>query len=148
MYKKKIGPRVDDEVYDSYAQIPAFRSSNAGVEYAMDLFPLLYRKTLLELKGMFLYNELKLIIKVVIKQGLDPRTAGQYLLTSLSTAIQVNNLQKKYSVDPDSLIEKVDKLTSFQKACLELWAWGWQKTDDIEDYVKNLSKGKNSSKKQ
>ena len=139
MYKKKIGPRVDDEVYDSYVRIPAFKSSNAGVEYAMDSFPLLYRKTLLELKGMFLYNELKLIIKVVIKQGLDPRTAGQYLLTSLSTAIQVDNLHEKYSVDPDSLIEKVDKLTSFQTACLELWAWGWQKTDDMDGYVRSLS---------
>ena len=147
MFKKKIGPRVDDEVYDSYALIPAFKSSNAGVEYAMDLFPLLYRKTLLELKGIFLYNELKLIIKVVIKQGLDPRTAGQYLLTSLSAAIQINNLHEKRSVDPNSLIEKVDKLTSFQKACLELWAWGWQKTDDIEGYVKNLSKRENSNKK-
>ena len=139
MFKKNIGPRIDDEVYDSYKLIPAFKSSNAGVEYAMEMFPLLYRKTLLELKGMFFYNELKLIIKVVIKQNLDPRTAGQYLLTSLTTAIQVNNLQEKYSVDPDSLIEKVDKLTSFQKACLELWAWGWQKTDNIEDYVRNLS---------
>ena len=139
MYKKKIGPRIDNEVYDSYALIPAFKTSNAGVEYAMDMFPLLYRKTLLELKGMFLYNELKLIINVVIKQNLDPRTAGQYLLTSLSTAIQVDNLHEKYSVDPDSLIEKVDKLTSFQTACLELWAWGWQKTDDIEGYIRNLS---------
>ncbi len=139
MYKKKIGPRIDNEVYDSYALIPAFKTSNAGVEYAMDMFPLLYRKTLLELKGIFLYNELKLIIKVVIKQGLDPRTAGQYLLTSLHTAIQVDNLHEQYSVEPDSLTEKVDKLTAYQKACLELWAWGWQKTDDIEGYVKNLS---------
>ncbi|MEA1898286.1 MAG: hypothetical protein U9N53_11570 [Bacteroidota bacterium] len=139
MFKKKIGPRVDDEVYDSYVRIPAFKTSNAGVEYAMDMFPLLYRKTRLELKGIFLYNELKLIIKVVIKQNLDPRTAGQYLLTSVDTAIQVDNLHEKYSVDPDSLTGKVNKLTSFQKACLELWAWGWQKTDDIEGYVRNLS---------
>ena len=139
MYKKNIGPRIDDEVYDSYKLIPAFKSSNAGVEYAMDVFPLLYKKTLLELKNIFLYNELKLILKVVIKQNLDLRTAGQYLLTSLSTAIEIDSLHKKYSVDPDSLMEKVDKLTAYQKACLELWAWGWQKTDDIEGYVKNLS---------
>ena len=139
MYKKKIGPRVDDEVYDSYALIPAFKTSNAGVEYAMDMFPLLYRKTLLEIKDMFLYNELKLIIKVVIKQNLDSRTAGQYLLTSVDTAIQVDNLHEQYSVDSGSLIEKMDKLTSYQKASLELWAWGWQKTEDIEGYVRNLS---------
>ena len=139
MYKKNIGPRIDDEVYDSYKLIPAFKSSNAGVEYAMDVFPLLYKKTLLELKNIFLYNELKLILKVVIKQNLDLRTAGQYLLTSLSTAIKIDSLHEKYSVDPDSLMEKVDKLTAYQKACLELWAWGWQKTDDIEGYVKNLS---------
>jgi hypothetical protein len=139
MYKKNIGPRIDDEVYDSYKLIPAFKSSNAGVEYAMDVFPLLYKKTLLELKNIFLYNELKLILKVVIKQNLDLRTAGQYLLTSLSTAIEIDSLHEKYSVDPDSLMEKVDKLTAYQKACLELWAWGWQKTDDIEGYIRNLS---------
>jgi len=139
MYKKNIGPRIDDEVYDSYKLIPAFKSSNAGVEYAMDVFPLLYRKTLFEMKGIFLYNELKLIIKVVIKQNLDLRTAGQYLLTSLSTAIEIDSLHKKYSVDPDSLMEKVDKLIAYQKACLELWAWGWQKTDDMDGYVRSLS---------
>lgn len=139
MFKKKIGPRVDDEVYDSYVRIPAFKSSNAGVEYAMDMFPLLYRKTLLELKDIFLYNELKLIIKVVIKQGLDSRTAGQYLLTSVDTAIKIDSLHEEYSVDSGSLIEKIDKLTAYQKACLELWAWGWQKTENIEGYVRNLS---------
>jgi len=33
----------------------------------------------------------------------------------------------------------MDRLISYQKACLELWAWGWQKTENIEDYVRNLS---------
>jgi len=61
MEKKKISPRVEDQTRDFLSK--HFYTINAGAEYVLDGFPMLYNRALYELKGRFTEEELSFLVE-------------------------------------------------------------------------------------
>ncbi len=83
---------------------------------------------------MFAGAELKLIVDVFNGTALTAGIAGQHLLLSCSDGIELNNLDAKWDVDRKAFLEKLQSLSVFQAACLEIWANGFW-------YNKNAANG-------
>jgi len=124
MKKGHIGtaPRVSEGAAQFYPTI--FSSLNAGLEFTIEGFPVLYRRTLHGLKGRFEQKELSLMIDVFNATSIVPQMAGQHLATKVSDGILLDRLDQKWEIDGKALNEKISKLTIFESACLELWAMG------------------------
>lgn len=135
---KKTAPRISDSAAEFYPTV--FSSLNGGLEYTIDAFPTLYRRTLAELRGVFSAAELKLIIDVFISTALTPGLAGQHLALSVADGIALENLDKKWSVDAAAMKKKIETLTSFDAAVLEIWATGFRYGDaEVGEYVSALA---------
>lgn len=61
--KKMISTRLDPETIEFYAGIAPTR--NAGLTFALDVFPVAYKQALTELRGRFTMAELDIIINVM-----------------------------------------------------------------------------------
>jgi hypothetical protein len=136
----KVNPNISDlsaEFYDNN-----FRSRNAGCEYALNAFPALYKHTMRRLKGYFEQSELKLIIDIFNATMLSPGLAGQHIGASVVDSIELDGTDKKWDINGKKLIKKINDLTPFEAACIELWANGfWYATDDtpdLDEYLKQL----------
>lgn len=60
----------------------------------------------------------------------------------MADSIQMEQLDKKWKVNGKAFVAKLQTLTIFELACLELWVqtfWNQDKHNNIEDYVKSLS---------
>lgn len=141
MAKKRIGPRIEPAVEEYLKTVS--RSVNAGAEYAIQSFPPLYRRTLMELKGRFTEDELKLIIDVMKGTKLMPTHAGNHLIANVEDGIALDGLDKKWGANPK---EKLRELTVYQVAALEIWATSfWQAAksehegpDSLNNYIRQL----------
>lgn len=115
-----------------------FRSLNAGGEYLINMFPGLFDKSLIGLKGKFEAKELALMIhgmKSVSslyggKPMMNPEAAG----FQMQNAVQING-------GGEDLLQKIRNLHLFDMVCLEVWAIGfwYQKEKDIKAYCRMLS---------
>ncbi len=140
MDKKIVAPRIHEGVKNWYAE--NFPTTNAGVTFVLESFPELYKRALLELRGRFSREELMLIVDVYNATALTP---GMSMLDAqVSDGIALDDLDKKWEIEKDSILQKVKSLTSFQGAVLEMWANGYwyahpaKKLSDLEKYVKQL----------
>lgn len=127
---KKTSPRLTDSTAEFFTG--TFSSLNAGAEYVLQGFPALYKHTLRELKGKFTDGELKLMIDVFNSTALTPIMAGQQLDLQVLDGMELDGLDQKWEVDKAELMAKVNALTIFQAACLEIWAngfWCAEKSD-------------------
>lgn len=134
MPKKTIGPRLSEasmEFYDTH-----FDTRNAGAEYALEMFPALYRGTLRELRGKFTAAELSAILDVVNSLLLMPKIAGQHLLTDISDGIVLDGLNEKWGFDGPTILDKLNACPLFHVAILEIWAkafWVQNNRDNAQD---------------
>ena len=143
MEKKKISPRIDDQsrVYLS----SHFSTLNAGAEYVLDGIPMLYNRALHEMRGHFEEGELSFLVEAFRETKLSPQLAGQQFKIFCDDAITFRQLDAKWKINSKAFLKKVEDLTSFQMACLEIWAkkfWfaKWKKGDkSLREYVKVLS---------
>lgn len=140
---KATAPRISDQSAEFYPGV--FRTLNAGLEYTIAAFPALYRRALAEIKGMFSRNELMLVIDVFNGTMLTAGMAGQHVVISVSDGTNLDHMDGKWSIEAQELICKLRGLTSFQAACLELWANGfWYAKNNqfnmpnIDDHVEML----------
>lgn len=137
MARKLVAPRIQEGVVNFYQT--NFKTLNAGAEYALEAFPYIYRRSLAELRGVFLSQELKLIIDT-FKDAI-PTTGimvGLHLVTQVEDRIDLkNDLFGKWDVDEAQLIEKLKKITNAQAAALEIWAVAyWQDSQQgVEVYI-------------
>lgn len=136
----KVNPSISDMSSDFYGE--TFKSRNAGCEYVLDAIPTLYKRTMRSLKGRFDPNELKLIIGTFNSTLLSPSFAGQQINGKVIDSIKLDAMDKEYDINGDVLTKKIEALTQFECACLELWANGYwyahDKLPDLEEYVNSM----------
>ena len=137
---KQVSPKIDDQVHAWYVRL--FDTPNQGVSYVLEAFPTLYARTLSELRGKFIQAELSLILDVLNGLLLTPQFAGQHLQGSVTDAIAIEGIDRKWGVTATTLLEKISRLTLTQVAVLEIWAKGfWAQVDKkiaIEDWSRPL----------
>jgi hypothetical protein len=142
MEKKKISPRIEDQSREFLST--HFSTLNAGAEYVLDGFPMLYNRALYEMRGHFSDGELSFLIEAFKDTKLSPQLAGQQFKIFCDDAMTFRNLDDKWKIKSDTFLKKIENITSFQAACLEIWAkkfWfaKWKKGDkSLVEYVKLL----------
>jgi hypothetical protein len=136
----KLGPRVTDATaawLESH-----FSSRGAGAEFLLECFPELYRRALHNLKGRFSAGELSLMVDMLNATWIMPNLAGQHLLTGASDSMSLDGTDVKWGVDGPALIDKIQGLTLFERACLEIWArafWEQDSHDNLPEWVSRLT---------
>lgn len=133
MARKSTAPRIGEQSAKFYTSV--FQSLNWGLEFTADAFPVLYRRTLHDLKGRFTRGELSLMIDVFNATALMPGLAGQHLDANVADGIDLDRLDEKWKIDGAALNAKIAALTIFQAACLEIWANGFWYRADAPDPV-------------
>jgi hypothetical protein len=142
MEKKKISPRVEDQTRDYLSK--HFSTINAGAEYVLDGFPMLYNRALHEIKGRFTEEELSFLVEAFKDTKLGAQLAGQQLRVYCDDAMTFRKLDEKWHLERDGLLQKIREMPSFQTACLEIWArtyWfrKWNKGEKaMREYVAAL----------
>ena len=142
MEKKKISPRVEDQSREFLSS--NFSTLNAGAEYVLDGFPMLFNRALHEMKGHFSDGELSFLVEAFKETKLSPQLAGQQLKIFCNDAVMFRKLDDKWKISGDVFLNKIEDITSFQIACLEIWAkkfWfaKWKRGDkSLKEYVKLL----------
>jgi len=127
----KTAPRLigsEAEFYRAH-----FDSLNQGLELVMAAFPTLHRRALAECVGKFEPGELKLIIDVFNVTVLTSGLLGQHLAPKVNDGCSLEDLDKKWGIDRETLLGKIAALTSFQSAALEIWAVGYWQGGHYED---------------
>jgi hypothetical protein len=135
----KITPRISDTTERWLSE--NFSSKHAGAELVLDAFPTLYRRGLADLKGRFTGPELSLLLDALNGLYLTPILLGQHLVASATDGIRLDGLDEKWGVEPESFLQKLDSLSFFEKACLEIWLrayWG-SGAEDHEQWVGKLT---------
>jgi len=123
MPRKPIAPKISDKSAEFYPQI--FSNLNAGATYVLDAFPVLYRRTLHDLRGTFTCSELMLMVDVFNSTFLTSHISGQHLDIQVADGIALDALDKKWEIDGPALNAKIAALPIFSAACLEIWANGF-----------------------
>ena len=142
MEKKKISPRIEDRSREFLSA--NFSTLNAGAEYVLDGIPMLYNRALHEIRGHFSDGELSFLVEAFKDTKLSPQLAGQQFKIFCDDAITFRNLDDKWKVKSGIFLKKIEDLTSFQMACLEIWAkkfWfaKWKTGDkNLREYVRSL----------
>lgn len=140
--KKNIAPRITPECRAYLTE--NFKNANAGAEYTLESANVLYRQTLIGLKGRFSQSELRLMIDVMNATILTPVIAGGQLTGNVADGMALDGLAEKWGVDADALNQKLRACHVFETNCLEIWANGfWYGGDvgkqlDVEKYIKPL----------
>jgi hypothetical protein len=123
MPKQKIGLRLDPATTKFLES--TFPGMYQGGNLVLDAFPILFNRTIQEMNGKFTKNELSFILDLSNGSIPTAQILGQTLGRSVLDAAQMEKLDKKWEVDASQLAKKIKKLTAFQAACLELWAYGF-----------------------
>jgi hypothetical protein len=143
MEKKKISPRIEDQSREFLSA--NFSTLNAGAEYVLDGFPMLYNRALHEIREHFSDAELSFLVEAFKETKLSPQLAGQQFKIFCDDAMTFKKLDEKWQIKRDVFLKKMEETTSFQMACLEIWAkkfWfaKWKKGDkSLKEYVKLLA---------
>ena len=92
-----------------------------------------------------IYGELSFLVEAFKETKLSPQLAGQQFKIFCDDAMTFRRLDDKWKIASDAFLKKIEELTSFQMACLEIWAkkfWfaKWKKGDkSLKEYVKLLT---------
>jgi len=142
---KKMAPRISEKTFEFLAE--NFQSANYGAELLLNNFPDLFLLTLRrELAGQFTAGELSFLICIYNGTILGP-ALGQILIAQVedSFTIYPDMHEEKWGVTRDEIVDKIKSLTTFQAACLEIWAnsfWYGGRSDknerDLREYIKTL----------
>ena len=139
-YALKITPRILDTTEKWLSE--NFATKHAGAEFVLDAFPVLYRRGLADLRGQFSAPELSLLLDVF--NGLyflTPGLLGEHLVAPATYGIRLEGLAEKWGVEKDSFLARLDSLSFFERACLEIWLRAfWESgTEDHEQWVEKLT---------
>lgn len=122
-----------------------FSNTRSGAAYIIESFVPLLKRTLAGLHGKFTRGELMLILDTFNATALSAPLAGQHLYLSCCDAVELDNADDQWGVDPASFLGKLEQLSPYQAACIEIWANGFwygaahiKDERDIEEYVAKL----------
>ena len=145
MAPKNADSKNRSETNEYYQQ--TFQTVDSGKAYVLEMFPVMFRNSLSEIKEDFTEEELSLIVDVMSGLNLVPEMAGKYLLGNVMDRMAMYDLDLKWNVEKVHFLQKLKHLTIFQTACLEVWGNSfWFKGDKpyntkdgaLTKYVKNL----------
>jgi hypothetical protein len=110
MEKKKISPRIEGQSQNFLSK--NFNTLNAGAEYVLDGFPMLYNRALHEMRGHFSDAELSFLVEAFKDTKLSPQLAGQQFKIFCDDAMTFRKLDDKWKIKSDVFLKKVEDLTS------------------------------------
>ena len=110
MEKKKISPRIEGQSQDFLSK--NFNTLNAGAEYVLDGFPMLYNRALHETRAHFSVNELSFLVEAFKETKLSPQLAGQQFKIFCDDAMTFRKLDDKWKIKSDEFLKKIEGLTS------------------------------------
>lgn len=137
-------PMLPSETISEYREI--FQTVEDGIEYVLEMFPMLFRNALSEIRGKFSRKEVMLIIRVMSGLILSPQLAGQYVIGNVLDRIAREDLVASDGIEKSGFLEKLRTLNTFQRACLEIWAnsyWyhggkPYEDSDALNRYMETL----------
>ena len=142
---RKVSPRISDLAATFYAQ--NFSSLNAGAEYVLDSFPMLYRHALASAWGVFTEGELLLMLDACKDLMLTPQLIGCHLIAAVRNAIELSQAHEEWSVSPAVFIGKLNGLPVCVVAGLEVWCRAFFESEEFKkgdraaiDYVAYISR--------
>ena len=143
MKKITVGPRLSDEAAKWYES--NFDTRGGGAEFILEAFPILYKRTLGELRGKFSAGEISLLIDTFNSTMITPRLLGQSLELCADDSMRLDRTDEKWSVAPSAFLAKLRALTHFERSCLEIfvrafWESGeWEKPSGLEDWAAQIA---------
>lgn len=138
---RPVAPKLDGETIDFFRS--RFPSLNGAIEYIANSFPPLYTRSIQGMAGKFSANELKLILDAMNGTLLTPALAGQHVALNVADSITLNHFDKKWDVDKDQILPKLNALSVFDRAILEIWCgafWLSANQADPDQYIAPLLK--------
>ena len=140
----KTAPRINSQAAVFYPTV--FKTLNSGLEFVLESYPTLYRRALSEAKNLFTDDELRLIVDVFNGTALTPGSSGLHLALSVEDSITLDGYDQKWNIDPININAKIAELSTFQTACLEVWANGFwyskasqEKSLDIDAHIQLIN---------
>ena len=142
MATKKVGPAISEEAEKFFRE--NFANVNAGTTYVLDAFPGLYGRAMADMRGVFSRAELMLMLDVSNGLWLNPGLAGQHMTIQVADGMEIDRLDEKWKVGEKEILKKLQGLSTFHLACLEVWAGAfWEQeehnTKQFDKWVKKLS---------
>ena len=146
--KVGITPKIEESALELFGQI--FRKKNGapnpqgGATYIVEAFRAIYRQNLLDLKGKFSPQEIKLMLHAVKDSELSSEFAGRRLMEHTMDSISLDGALAEFGVDLVEFTEELGKLSVPQLAYLELWMQAyWNQVNDaaaleIDEYIKPI----------
>lgn len=131
---RKTAPRINDRAAEEIATY--FPSLNFGLEFILNSWPVLFRTTLLSLRGRFSHEELNRIVDLFKTVQVHPDLAGDFLSSILRGQID------KQGMDA-GILGKITYMTRWEHHVIEIWASTWHLNDkpenDRADYIADLA---------
>ena len=141
MKQSTVSPRID-AVTERFLE-ENFRSKGGGAEYALEAFRTSHRWALAEIQGIFTAGELAMVLDISNGVLLTAGICGQHIGAGVSDsfALYPGMYERNHGVEKGPMLNKIRKLTHFQRVALEIWASAFWKTEqDLDEYVKPLAK--------
>lgn len=114
-----------------------FEDPTAALSWTVEMFPAMIKRTWAEIRGKFTRGELSMIADVMngtatLSMGMG-RSAGQHITLNVadSFGLYPGQYEEQWGVVRDTLMEKIQALTSFQRVSLEFWAAQFWAASDL-----------------
>ena len=119
--KAKISPRIDQRALDKLEKL--FGGIYPATKYVLEGFPALYLFTIQELRGKFPEGDLLHVLSLTNGLILTPQLAGQHLIPDCRDSPET----------PEGMVERLEGLTIFQLAVLEIWGRAyWENSESVD----------------
>lgn len=142
MEKKKVTIRLDDNTMATY--LKQYKEITPAVQNAAQVFLQLKRYTMLELKGMFIREEILALVdclNATMRQ--DEYMRRSVLIANMEDSETLDDISGRWEFNPIHFHQKLDNLTEAQAYFLMdriyvFWEMESSKENGLEDLVKEL----------
>lgn len=121
----QVGILVPVATRDWLTNIGLFQTPSTGARLIVMATPLLYTRTIKELKGRFLRDELLAIVKLCENAVFPNHVPGDELISHINIAIPTGQ-GRVLGVAAGPVLSKLQRLTSYQAAVLQWWLCSYQ----------------------
>lgn len=130
-----VGPKVRASTMEALRRI--FGTNNAAAVFAIEVLPMIYRRSLAEIRGRLTASEANLILDALngsmLLQTEHPELAGQHVRLNVADAISLTRADEHHGVDGEHIRSALASMTSAQLIALELWAGEFWSSEMIND---------------
>lgn len=130
-----VGPKVRASTMETMRRV--FGTNNAAAVFAIEVLPMIYRRSLAEIRGRLTASEANLILDVLnggmLLQTEHPELAGQHVRLNVADAISLTRADEHHGVDGEHIRSALASMTSAQLIALELWAGEFWASESYND---------------